>query len=100
MSYEEEKKLRQEVRLWLRVREIELSIYYKLSEHLKNVLHKCICVPVQTTTDRQRRDLLRALSNVAAGRDFDPFDHMPAEEGERLLSPLTEKEKTDYLSKF
>jgi len=100
-EYEEERKLWQEVRLWLGVRGIKLRIYDNLPDHLKNVLHKCICVPVQTTTDRQRGDLLRALLNVAVGRDsVDPLDHMTAEERGRFLSPLTEKEKADYLSKF
>ena len=101
MSYKEEKKQWQEIRFWLGVRGINLSIYDKLPEHIKNVLHNCICVPVQTTTHRQRENLLRALQNVAEGRDsVDSLDHMTAEERERLLSPPTEKEKDDYLSKF
>lgn len=104
-EYEEGKKLWQEVRLWLGVRLgvrgiILYRIYDNLPNHLKDVLHKCICVPVQTTTDKQREDLLRALS-MAGGRDsVDSLDHMTAEERGRFLSPLTEKGETDYLSKF
>lgn len=105
MSYEEEKKRWQYIRLWLGirlgVRGIELtSIYDKLPKHIKDILHSCICVPVQTTTHRQREDLLKALQN-AAGRDtLDPLDHMTDEERDRFLSPPTEKEIEDYLSKF
>jgi len=100
-EYEEEKKQWQEVSLWLRVRlgvrGISLyRIYDNLPNHLKDVLHKCICVPVQITTDSQRENLFRAL-NVAGGRDsVDPLVHM-TEERDSFLSPLTEKEKADYL---
>jgi len=105
MSYKEEKKRWQDIRYWLAiklgVRGIRLtSIYDKLPKHIKDILHKCICVPVQTTTHRQREDLLKALQN-SAGRDtLDPLYHMPDEECDRLLSPPTEKEKEDYLSEF
>ena len=99
-EYEERKKLWQEVSLWLRVRRIPLRIYDNLPDYRKNLLHKCICVPVQTTTYRQRGDLIRTLfGSAVAGRDsVDPIDS--AGEMEQLLSPLTEQEKSDYLSKF
>ncbi len=102
---QEEQKHWQEAKLWLPVRlgvrgMTPYRIYDKLSAHLKDILHKCICVPVQITTDRQREDLLRALS-VSDGKDsIDSLDYMTAEERGRFLSPLSEDEKTDYLAKF
>lgn len=100
MSYKEEKKQWQDIRFWLGVRGIALDIYDKLPKHIKDVLHKCICVPAQTTTYRQREDLLKALQN-AGGRDtLDPLYYMTGEERDRFLSPPTEKEEEDYLSKF
>ncbi len=102
---QEEGKQWQAIRLWfpirLGVRGIALyRLYDKLSAHLKDILHKCICEPVQSTTDRQRGDLIEALL-VSRGKDsIDFLDYMTAEEKGRLLSPLSEKEKTDYISKF
>jgi len=102
-EYKERAKLWQEVSLWLIVRGFPhnriYDIYDKLPNHLKSVLHKCICAPVQTTTDRQRGDLLRALLNVAGRDSADPLDHMATEDKDRFLSPLIAKEKDDYLSK-
>ncbi len=102
-KYQEEKKLWQEISLWLRFWKIPYRVYDNLPSHLKIVLHNCICMPVKLTTDRQRSDLLRMLfsSGIVAGREsVDLVEDISAEYKERLLSPLTEKEKQDFLSKF
>ena len=101
-KYHEGKRLWQEISLWLRFWKIPYRVYDKLPGHLKIVLHNCICMPVKPTTDRQRRDLLRALysSGIVVGRESVDYVEEISEYEERLLSPLTEEEKQDFISNF
>jgi hypothetical protein len=103
LNYTGRKKQWQEIRMWQRYWGYSLEQYDLLPNHLKEVLHNCICEPVKNTSDTQRYNLMKtilSIGNPLAGRETnDPIDLVIREE-QKKLAPLTEKQKKDFLSKY
>jgi hypothetical protein len=101
---DEKAQIERESWLWCRIRKFPYKRYMKLNPPNKTTFHNSICQPTRTTTDKQRKDLIRNMllpDGLAGGRDtVDPLDLMPSEELDKFLSPLTPEEKYSYLSKF
>jgi hypothetical protein len=89
----------QDIKLFFGYHKIPIKKYDYLPKNLKEVLHSCIHEPRQTTTDAQRKSLIRALYGVEGRKQFDPFDLVIDEEIKKLV-PLTEQQIKEYTSKF
>jgi hypothetical protein len=99
-----QEKIGREVRLWCRIRNFPYELYQKLKPANKITFYKLTCQPASMTTNQQRKDLFDDLlspgSHVAGRDSFNTQDLIKVDKKEEYFSPLTEKEKYDYFSKF
>ena len=93
-----------EVRFWCKVKRFSYELYKRLSSANKITFYKLTCQHSSMTTNKQREDLFENLvsigSHMSARKLSSLQELINVDKKEQYFSPLTSKEKWDYLSRF